>query len=286
MYQISRPRLSNTLWLIILFFVIDERKSFISAGSSSSSSSYGCGKVEIGDITCGAVNAVTSIDVVLYPPAETTYEIIMTWQDGEDPVDTVTTYYTDISSAKTVTLSVMFSEPDTQSVSITVRGYNENYVTSDDQYSNNKWRSDEACYEATKPPNDSDVWAVVVQNKYCSVSADFSENQRSWYSTSEVSTTAAAAAASSSTDVSGTNFWSMTAFGLLCVLGIGTLIGIATLIIGTKNQRTIEIPNNDLFGTTSKTTTALSSSESTTPKSPTSKSLFNNTRQGNAYDMA
>jgi hypothetical protein len=128
-----------------------------------------CGYAYIGDITCGTVNQVTSVDITLWPPSDTTYEVTMVWGDVYDSsqrLESFVNYFTNITETKTVTLKAMFSEPDTQNLSITVRGYNSNYLGSDDTYYNSF--SSEACYETVKPvKGDTSIWAVEVSTYDC-----------------------------------------------------------------------------------------------------------------------
>lgn len=124
-----------------------------------------CGYAYIGDIKCGVVNQVTSVNVTLWPPSDTTYEITTVWEDVNDSgqIDSFVNYYTNITEAKTITLTVMFTEPDTQNLSITVRAYNDNY-RNDDVYDT----FSASCYETVKPSKgDKYVWAVEVGTYDC-----------------------------------------------------------------------------------------------------------------------
>lgn len=116
-------------------------------------------------IKCGAVNQATRINITLYPPAETLYEVTTVWA-GSIFIETFTLHCTNISEKTTVPISFSAGMTGTQNVTIIVRGYNDNYNGSsnidDDNYEDYS-----PCYETKKPPNSDDVWALTFTYDDC-----------------------------------------------------------------------------------------------------------------------
>lgn len=217
---------SHPVQLLLLVCIV-----LLSLVHASNSNNDVCGYAYIGNMQCGVVNQVTSVDITLYPPAETLYEVTTVWADSRDSgqIDSFVNYYTDISEEKTVTISVMFSEPDTQNVTITVRGYNDNYNVN----SNDDDEDYSPCYETKKPPNSGDVWAVTVAYDDCYAKEAFSSSSsygsiKNAYNASNV----------------GTRFFSSN-FVLAVLLCIVAGIGFVLYILRTNELQARTIQLND-----------------------------------------
>lgn len=141
---------------------------------TSSANNGSCGYAYIGYFKCGVVHQPTSVDIILWPPAETTYEVTMVFSN-EYGYFSGTNYFTNINETTTVTAGMMFfQEPDTRNLSIIVRGFNDDYWQSDDydddylQKYYNTVSSSEACYETAKPARgDAVVWELQVTADSC-----------------------------------------------------------------------------------------------------------------------